>query len=334
MKIESIALQNYRLFRELFCTFHPNLTVIVANNGGGKTTILDAIRIAFGTFLRAFPSASGKGIDYADIYSVIKNEELGQKKIQLSASIAAVGELASGTGNVHWFRSLNSKKSGTTIKDARFVENYAVALQTENALDEVRNWPLLAYYGTGRLWNQKNLTVKKQFASGFHSREAGYIDCMEPASSYKLVLDWLRYASQVNFQSKIKFMEAHPNATPKQVIDFQGPFSPMLKAVRDAANIVLEPSGWQNLRFSETYKDAVATHAEFGVMPVGQLSGVELQWGSNSDVRNDMGAVMSESFPLSMKFTSSVTSPSEVVAVEDSLSVDTSDWYEGYYDEE
>ncbi|MBR7745142.1 hypothetical protein [Undibacterium baiyunense] len=61
---------------------------------------------------------------------------------------------------------------------------------------------------------------------------------------------------------------------------------------------------------------------------------VELQWGSNSDVRNDMGAIMNENFPLSMKFSSSVASPSEVTAVENSLSVDTSDWYDDYYDEE
>ena len=62
--------------------------------------------------------------------------------------------------------------------------------------------------------------------------------------------------------------------------------------------------------------------------------GVELQWGSNSDIKNDMGAIMSESFPLSMKFTSSVTTPAKIEPILDSLSVDTSDWYDEYYDDE
>jgi len=60
--------------------------------------------------------------------------------------------------------------------------------------------------------------------------------------------------------------------------------------------------------------------------------GVELQWGSNSDVRNDNGAVMAENFPLSMKLRSSVDDPRAVEGVEDSLSVDTSDWYDDYTD--
>ena len=55
--------------------------------------------------------------------------------------------------------------------------------------------------------------------------------------------------------------------------------------------------------------------------------GVELQWGSNSDIQNDMGATMGETFPLSMKFTSPASAPAKIEPIEDSLSVDTSDWY-------
>jgi hypothetical protein len=46
----------------------------------------------------------------------------------------------------------------------------------------------------------------------------------------------------------------------------------------------------------------------------------------------DNGAVMSEYFPLSMKLKSSVDDPRKVEGIEDSLSVDTSDWYENYLD--
>lgn len=61
--------------------------------------------------------------------------------------------------------------------------------------------------------------------------------------------------------------------------------------------------------------------------------GAELQWGSNGDVRRGDGLVLSESFPFSCELQSSVESPDEIEVCEDGLVVDTSYWWEGYYDE-
>ena len=273
MKLNSLRLQNFRCFKQLDITFEPNLTVIVASNGGGKTSILDAVPVIFGTYLGAFPSVKGAGINYADIYSRVINPELGKLEIQASARIDATGELTKNDGVVSWFRTLSSKKSGTTIKDAKAVFNYAKVLQVTDRLGvNDQSWPVLAYYGTGRLWNQKKITEKKQFAAGFYSREAGYVDCMEPASSYKLVLEWLRYASKANSNAKMRFMESHPDATPHEVKNFQGSFSPLLRAVSNATNTVIAPSGWKNIAFSEVFNTVVVEHDEYGLMPVSQLS--------------------------------------------------------------
>lgn len=61
---------------------------------------------------------------------------------------------------------------------------------------------------------------------------------------------------------------------------------------------------------------------------------VELQWGSNSDVRNDLGEVGSDSFPLTLRFVSPVTAPGDLEGVEGSLVVDTSSWFEHDTDRE
>lgn len=61
---------------------------------------------------------------------------------------------------------------------------------------------------------------------------------------------------------------------------------------------------------------------------------VELQWGSNSDVSRGEGHVAKDSYPLTCKFISRVGDPEELQVVEDSLCVDTSSWWDGYYDEE
>jgi hypothetical protein len=60
----------------------------------------------------------------------------------------------------------------------------------------------------------------------------------------------------------------------------------------------------------------------------------EFQWGSNSDLRNDMGATAEESFPFTCRLSSPVDEPSDVEADDDGLSVDTSSWHDRIYDED
>lgn len=59
---------------------------------------------------------------------------------------------------------------------------------------------------------------------------------------------------------------------------------------------------------------------------------VGLQWGSNSDVRNDNGAVGNRSFPFSCEVKSSVDNPDNLGCEEGAFNVDTSSWWDGYYD--
>lgn len=62
---------------------------------------------------------------------------------------------------------------------------------------------------------------------------------------------------------------------------------------------------------------------------------VGLQWGSNSDIRNDMGAVGEQSFPFKAWLLAPVQSPQKVERAEEGpASVDTSSWWDNYYDPE
>jgi predicted ATP-binding protein involved in virulence len=286
MKLESITLKNYRLFSDLTCTLHPELTVIVANNGGGKTSLLDAIRVAFGTYLSAFPAGKGIGIKIPDVRKEKTKEELLIMAQVFPAEILASGKLTGSDKVTSWSRALNTSKSGTTIKDARELKELGdKLLQTGTDTSDQTNWPLLAYYGTGRLWSQKKLTTGKMFSSGFNSRSAGYMDCMEPASSSKYFEEWFGYAYRAITQSKIRFMEANPNATPQEVIAHQSAYSPLVSAVQEAVDIVLAPSGWRSLWYSETEKEVVAVHDQFGRLTVGQLSdGIRNSLGLVSDI--------------------------------------------------
>lgn len=60
LRLSQLRLRDFRCFESIDIDFHPQLTVLVAANGTGKTSILDAIAIAFGPYIGAFDEAVGK----------------------------------------------------------------------------------------------------------------------------------------------------------------------------------------------------------------------------------------------------------------------------------
>ena len=69
MQIERLRLKNFRCYDELDIDFEPRLTVIVGENGKGKTAIFDALAIALEPYLRSF-DASGRQITPQDVRRV------------------------------------------------------------------------------------------------------------------------------------------------------------------------------------------------------------------------------------------------------------------------
>jgi len=273
MRLEQITLENYRCFDRLTVDLHPQLTVLVAPNGGGKTSVLDATRVLFDTYLGAFATGVGKGIRVSDVRMAKVAPDLPAMRKVFPCQVQAVGVLSDGSEAVEWSRALNTPKSGTTIKDARVMALHAKELQQRSAAsNDPINWPLLSYYGTGRLWNQKKLTSGKMYSSGYLERAAGYLDCLEPASSFKLFVNWFNYAYRSITQAKIRFMETNPTATPQEIIGLQSVFSPLINAVREAVNVVLRPTGWGNIWYSETDQGLTASHPDIGTLAVSQLS--------------------------------------------------------------
>ena len=110
MRLDSISIENFRLFEKLDISFDKNLTVLVAGNGGGKTSILDAITILMGTYLGAFPTTKGVGIDTTDVLTRrLKNDELGRMATSFPAKLSATGELTEDGGVVSGLGSAGLK---------------------------------------------------------------------------------------------------------------------------------------------------------------------------------------------------------------------------------
>jgi predicted ATP-binding protein involved in virulence len=159
---------------------------------------------------------------------------------------------------------LLSPKSHATHEGARDLADYGKKLQksVRDSAASIPNadilLPLVSYYGTGRLWGEKRLTQGKKAETNL-SRTAGYTDCLNSASKYKIFADWFERLCRSEFEER---------DNPKAL----GEITAMLAAVRNAVNSMLEPSGWSNIAFKSAQDGIVAEHPRFGLMSVDWLS--------------------------------------------------------------
>ena len=73
-----MKLKNFRSYDELETDFQPKLTVIVGENGKGKTAIFDALAIALEPYLRCF-TVAGKHISPKDVRRIPVYKDDGKR---------------------------------------------------------------------------------------------------------------------------------------------------------------------------------------------------------------------------------------------------------------
>lgn len=285
LNLQKLTLLDYRCFESIDVEFHNRLTVLVAANGAGKTSILDAIAVAFGPYISAFDEAVGKHFEPSDIRQNQKRKtasnemEYAPKGVRLEATGFIPGSMFNiipgSVINIFaeddhapsaWQRALTSPtKNRTTIQDAKILINYGKRMQ-EAVRTPGRDvlLPLIAYYGTGRLWQQKN-QKKVSWANKIQrtSRTIGYTDCLDPVSKYKSFVEWFRYWS-VN----AKDMQMKGQADTPEYKEFAG----YIASVKDAVSACLIPAGWKEIEYSFPLDTLVAHHDQHGELPVELLS--------------------------------------------------------------
>ena len=200
LRLTKLEMTNFRCFRKMDkpIKFDPNLTVIVAKNGCGKTAVLDAIRISLGTFTRGISSLSQANIQKTDATFLPICVGKG-KGACYPVVVRASGFVDS--KECEWMRSLESEKGRTTSKEAKVISDFGMSLR--DVVDSERDnpeLPIVAYYGTGRLWKAMEIPkwempIQHDFAR--ESALAGYVDALTANSSYAQVKDWMAYASLV-----------------------------------------------------------------------------------------------------------------------------------------
>jgi predicted ATP-binding protein involved in virulence len=264
LRIDRLDLRNFRCFAESAIELHPQLTVLVAENGLGKTAILDAIGIALGLFVDTIAGTRQfHGFHRSDVRLI---QESGSMRPALPTEFMASGHVAGRT--IHWRRALNGYglRARTTNKGAENLREAAQQLRQSvegetagNSESQPLILPLVAFYGTGRLWSEHRLTeAKRTNVVAARGRMSGYTDCLSSSSSFKGMVAW--YESKMNEARDPRFStELSKNL-------------PLLTAVQRATRVVLDPTGWCELDWDFDQRSLVVTHPDHGRLRLSSLS--------------------------------------------------------------
>lgn len=297
MKLRKLTLKNFRCYPELTIEFPSQVTVMVAANGEGKTSILDSLRIAFWPFVSQFDLSRtayndpANAIQIDDIHAVRADSSQGriinEMARQLPCEIAVECEF---NNQIHsWMRFRKSEAKRTKTLDDNGVAN--IKKQAKTLQGNVRNLqetpldlPLFGYYGTGRLWQHKRLTQSKKNATDKESQKVrtfAYRDCLDPASSYREFEEWFISVYKTAREEQIHALEQGQQLSLQET-----PYFSLIKVIQDAINTVLEPVGWHDLEFSQMFDESlVLKNKNKGKFKVAQLSdGIKNMLGLVADI--------------------------------------------------
>jgi len=154
MRLKKITLNNFRCFESLEVDLHPRLTVLVGENGAGKTTVLDGIATALSQVLTYQSSAnqrlSGRGIEDADFRLEATDIKGGKTRWKLADHSQVIAETVDGLQWDYW-RPSSSAASPPKLKyGLSDLKKYLTTIFESYSTETPALTPVFAYYGTRR----------------------------------------------------------------------------------------------------------------------------------------------------------------------------------------
>lgn len=247
MKIDQLYLNNFRCFEEQSFDFSNQFTVIIGDNGTGKSAILDALAIGAGSLFLGINGMSGRYIQ-SDEVRVVKYEQIDSITLEQQYPVVVHCEGIVNEQSIGWERSIGQKKGRTTWKDASSISEIAHDLQDSVQDGKQVLLPVIAYYSTGRLWLQKKEKTVEPVKPG--SRMRGYVDCLNPESNAKILLRWFKTMTFASLQKQRTLAG--------------------LDAVKSAVANCME--NWTDINYDVIEDDLLVTFQDGRVLPFRMLS--------------------------------------------------------------
>ncbi|WP_051330800.1 AAA family ATPase [Aneurinibacillus terranovensis] len=205
MIISKIKIKNFKMFKDVEFEFDKQFTLIIGNNGTGKTSILEAVGVALGGYLSGLDGVQSRNIYIDEIRK--EWDRVGDatvtKERQVPVTIESTGTI--NEREIVWTRSREKVQNGRTSRTkAKLISQYAQELQRKiRNKDQDVVLPIISYQSAGRLFSQKKNKWYDPFKKEDLSRFIGYTDCLEAESNIKLFVNWLRRMTTIQLQKNI-----------------------------------------------------------------------------------------------------------------------------------
>lgn len=288
-QIDRLYLKNYRALSTLELELHPQLTVLVADNGHGKTAVLEAIAIALAPLVSGLELQPEQRLLAASDIRLVRTQDQTMELTEHTA-VSIEGTIANEA--IRWTVRPNLAGPEQNLTRTylaqpelgRVAERLKVQVleYAERQRPDPPDLPLVRYIGTRRALETPGppseiglpaldpggqvaaagispYTVRRLFKQPLTSRMSAYTDCLTGGLHFAAFADWFRDFSY----------EAKDDPT-----DNPSPHRPKerLEVVRNAMDIVLRPSGWRSVQWDFAAKNLSAFHPARGRLPVAWLS--------------------------------------------------------------
>jgi hypothetical protein len=257
MRVDRLKLKNFRCYSELNIDFDSKLTVIVGENGRGKTAIFDALAIALEPYLHTF-HVQGRNIVQKDVRRVPVYAEDGIHIARMENKYPVAIQLEGCALNKKMSCTRILQQDGTRIDEAEDLLSNGERLCAEMKQHHATLLPAFAYYGTSRIWVDSNLM--NTYDNSLDDRNTGYEECLEPSSSYNTFGKWYRSVMQSLENDKL------PDDDNKQTCLL------VRDAVQQAIDACLASTGLHDLYYNFKLDAFVVSHPDTGEMIVDDLS--------------------------------------------------------------
>ena len=263
LRLNHLRLHNFRCFGECAITFHENLTVLVADNGRGKTAIMDAAALALARFVDEFTgSRQSDGIGEGDVRLVRGNGNSLRPQLPTQLDAAATIDGSEVEWSC-WRKQLH--RGAMQFGDAEselfdLVHKLRSNLSPQSSGEFLEVLPIVVYYASTRFSRRGDFGTPLQSKTPrFTGRRSGYGTFLDPLIAQQFN-DW--------------YHEKHRDAQSHIPSGARGEASPfkLLAAVRDAVDTILEPTEWGRIDWDEQRRCVVAEHPVQGKLPLNVLS--------------------------------------------------------------
>ncbi len=182
---------------DLKISTHNNITVLIGNNGTGKTTILDAILKSLNLIRRGIESdnknfSAGTTIDINDIR---KGNDVSTSSIKCTYELDEKN---------YYISELNQAISGAELKsysDHSELSTLTYIYRVINSRKSDLGLPLVAYYPVERSVTMSRADAERIIQSTFKnknwSKYDGYALALSEKNSFELFISWFRYIDDI-----------------------------------------------------------------------------------------------------------------------------------------